>query len=274
MKLNKLLSKPAAEDYQQVDTFWLPKEGVESEFDDSNEDDEFLRIGQNVPLDIGQISLNYYCEECEDLRTFTSDKEQELQGIVVSPKMLSVDCVLRCSCDASVFIWFLIEAKSDIRFQSPEVRILHYREKLSEGVKLQSEQYGEFAEWLEKAKRAYRDGLGSGAVIYLRKVFEALTYNVAKADSNIEVTRAGKRRTFYEILKEVDNKYSIIPEYFSANGYQLFRELSNIIHVDGSEEEALEYFGALETLVTSILDNVNKKEELRSAVGKFNWDKK
>ncbi|MCH7322907.1 hypothetical protein LZ480_13580 [Solibacillus sp. MA9] len=271
MDLSKLLRKPPAEDYQQVDTFWFPEEREDYEYSDENEDDTPLLIGQHVILDAGQVSLNYYCTECEDLRTFNSDKEQGLRGIVVNKQVISIDCILQCNCGSVVHTWFLVEAEDDIRYQSPKVRILHFREKLTDCVRLQSEKYGEFSEWLEKARRAYRDELGSGAVIYLRKVYESITYSIANANNILLNKVNGKRRSFYEILQEVDKEHSIIPESFSANGYKLFSQLSEIIHGDGSEEDALEYFGALYTLVTSILDNVNKKEELKIAVQKFNW---
>ncbi|WP_284642064.1 hypothetical protein [Paenibacillus silviterrae] len=271
MDLSKLLRKPPAEDYQQVDTFWVPEEREDYEYSDENEDDTSLLIGQHIILEAGQVSLNYYCTECEDLRTFNSNKEQGLRGIIVNKQVISIDCILRCNCGSVVHTWYLVEAEEDIRYQSPKVRILHFREKLTERVKLQSEKYGEFSEWLEKANRAHRDGLGSGAVIYLRKVYESITYSIANAN-NIPLIRGnGNRRPFSEILKEVDEQHSIIPVSFSANRYKLFSQLSEIIHGDGSEEDALEYFGALYTLVTSVLDNVTQKEELKSAAQKFNW---
>jgi len=271
MDLSKLLRKPPAEDYQQVDTFWFPEEREDYEYSDENEDDTSLLIGQHIILEAGQVSLNYYCTECEDLRTFNSDKEQGLRGIIVNKQVISIDCILQCNCGSVVHTWFLVEAEEDIRYRSPKVRILHFREKLTERVKLQSEKYGEFSEWLEKAKRAHRDGLGSGAIIYLRKVYESITYSIANAN-NIPLHRGdGNRRSFSGILKEVDEKHSIIPVSFSANRYELFSQLSEIIHGDGSEEDALEYFGALYTLVTSVLDNVTHKEELKSAAQKFNW---
>lgn len=271
MDLSKLLRKPPAEDYQQVDTFWFPEEREDYEYGDENEDDSPLLIGQHIKLETGQVSLNYYCAECEDLRTFNSDKQQGLRGIVVNKQVISIDCILQCNCGSVVHTWFLVEAEEDIRYQSPRVRILHFREKLTERVKLQSEKYGEFSEWLEKANRAHKDGLGSGAVIYLRKVYESVTYSIANAN-NIPLYRDnGKRRSFSEILKEVDEQHSIIPVSFSANRYELFSQLSKIIHGDGSEEDALEYFGALYTLVISVLDNVTQKEELKSAAQKFNW---
>ncbi|MGG1554432.1 hypothetical protein [Paenibacillus ferrarius] len=271
MDLSKLLRKPPAEDYQQVDTFWVPEEREDYEYSDENEDDTSLLIGQHIILEAGQVSLNYYCTECEDLRTFNSDKEQGLRGIIVNKQVISIDCILQCNCGSVVHTWYLVEAEEDIRYQSPKVRILHFREKLTERVKLQSEKYGEFSEWLEKARRAYRDELGAGAVIYLRKVYESITYSIANANNIPIYTNNRKRRKFGEILQEVDKQHSIIPVSFSANRYHLFSQLSEIIHGDGSEEDALEYFGALYTLVTSILDNVNQKEELKIAVNKFNW---
>lgn len=271
MDLSKLLRKPPAEDYQQVDTFWFPEEREDYEYSDENEDDTLLLIGQHIIVEAGQVSLNYYCTECEDLRTFNSDKEQGLRGIIVNKQVISIDCILQCNCGSVVHTWFLVEAEEDIRYQSPKVRILHFREKLTERVKLQSEKYGEFSEWLEKANRAHRDGLGSGAIIYLRKVYESITYSIANAN-NIPLYRGnGSRRFFSDVLKEVDEQHSIIPVSFSENRYKLFSQLSEIIHGDGSEEDALEYFGALYTLVTSVLDNVTQKEELKSAAQKFNW---
>jgi len=277
MTLSRLLSKPQATDYQQVDTFWFSEELEENEDCESdNENDEELPIlvGQHISLDTGSISLNYYCTDCEDVRTFSSDKEQGLRGVVVNQRIISIDCILQCNCCSVVHTWFLVEAECDFRNQSPRVRILHFRDKLSQNVKLQPEQYGEFAEWLEKAKQAHRDGLGSGAVIYLRKVFESITFNIAKIN-DIQLTKKkdgkGGKRSFYEILKEVDEKHSIIPSTFSGNGYKLFGELSEIIHGDRNEESALEYFGALYTLVTGVIDNIKQKEDLKDAVQKFNW---
>ncbi|MCL2189328.1 MAG: hypothetical protein FWC16_13950 [Defluviitaleaceae bacterium] len=277
MTLSRLLSKPQATDYQQVDTFWFPDESEENEdYECGNENDGELPIliGQHIFLDTGSISLNYYCTDCENVRTFSSGKEHGLRGVVVSQRVISIDCVLQCNCGSVVHTWFLVESEQDFRNQSPGVRILHFRDKLSGNVKLQSEQYGEFAEWLEKANQAHRDGLGSGAVIYLRKVFESITYNIAKVN-DIQTTRhrSGRveKRDFYGVLKDVDEKHSIIPNAFSGNGYKLFSELSSIIHGDGSEDDALKNFGALYTLVTGIIDNIKQKEELKSALQKFDW---
>ena len=280
MTLSRLLSKPPATDFRQVDTFCFPEEvessGLGEECGSSDEDcyDAPIRAGQYIPLETGTISLNYYCTDCDDVRTFNSNKEQGLHGVAVNPQTISIDCVLQCACGSVVHAWYLVEAEHDFRNRSPNVRILHFREKLSENVKLQSEQYGKFAEWLEKSKQAHRDGLGSGAVIYLRKVFESITYDIAKANNILTTHENGYRRKFNKILEEVDEKHAIIPTTFSEKGYTLFSELSEIIHGDGSEDKALEYFGALYTLVTGVLDNIKQKDELKDAVQKFNWTAK
>ncbi|MCL2522409.1 MAG: hypothetical protein FWE36_06080 [Erysipelotrichales bacterium] len=267
MTLSRLLSKPKASDYQQVDTFWFLDEGYEA--DSENEEDNLI-IGQHIILDTETVSLNYHCLECDDMRTFNSDKEQGLRGVVVNQQTISIDCILRCQCGTVVHSWFLVEAESDFRNQSPRVRILHFREKLSENVKLQSEKYGEYTILLEKAKMAHKEGLGSGAVIYLRIIFESITKKIA-VEKGIQLTKEnGDRRSFKQTLVEVNEKHSIIPRAFSKNGYELFSKLSEIIHRDDKEEEALEYFGALETLVTGIIDNVKQTEELKSAFEKIN----
>lgn len=78
-----------------------------------------------------------------------------------------------------------------------------------------------------KAMQAYTDGLGAGAVVYLRKIFEKITVKTAKAvDIEYAQYEGGNPKNFSELLKNVDEKCSIIPKEFSANGYNLFRELS------------------------------------------------
>lgn len=273
MDLSKILRKRPTEVFQQVDTFWFPEEKEEYEYSEENECDNTLLIGQNISVEADQVSLNYFCIECDDLRTFSSNKEEGLRGVIVSNQVISIDCILQCNCGAIVHTWFLVEAEEDIRYQSPKVRILHFREKLTDKVNIQFEQFGEFSEWLEKAKRANRDGLGSGGVIYLRKVYESIIYNIAIAN-NIPITdNKGTRLGFRGILKKVILMHPIIPSDFSENGYDLFGQLSEIIHGDGSEEEAFKYFDELYTLVTSIIIEMNQKEELRKALKKFHWSK-
>lgn len=75
---------------------------------------------------------------------------------------MSIDCVLTCPrCGEVIPVWFLVESKSDIYSQAPDIRVLKRTERLTENVLLGRGKYDDFSELLEKADRAYRDELGS-----------------------------------------------------------------------------------------------------------------
>jgi hypothetical protein len=169
-------------------------------------------------------------------------------------------------------MWFLIEAESDIFSPSPKVRILKRNERLSDTVRLSRGQDDGFSELLEKARRAYRDDLGAGAIIYLRKILELITVQVANAEHISTVTPNKKRKSFKILLKEVDEQRSIIPREFSANGYRLFSELSEVIHGEYEEELGLQKYDAFRRLVIGIIENVKKNQELMNAIGALGWD--
>lgn len=133
--------------------------------------------------------------------------------------------------------------------------------------------YGEFAVLLDKAMQAYTDGLGAGAVVYLRKIFEKITVKTAKA-VNIEYDQyeGGNPKNFSTLLRRVDEKSRIIPKEFSANGYKLFREMSSIVHGEYDEEAGLNNFEALNRLVIGILENVINHRELLDAIAVLGWN--
>jgi hypothetical protein len=149
-------------------------------------------------------------------------------------------------------------------------------EKLSTGVLLDKELYGEFSESLEKSQRAHRDGLGAGAMVYLRKIFEQITQQTATAagiSHTYDKSEKKRKKTFKDLLEEVDKKCSIIPREFSENGYKLFGELSEIVHGEYDEELALLKYESLHRLIVGILDAVRNNTELMAAVGKLGWNK-
>lgn len=57
MRLSDVLSKTPSKEYKQVEGFLCGKQ---------------CKVGQQMVLDVGSIALNYYCERCEDTRTFLS----------------------------------------------------------------------------------------------------------------------------------------------------------------------------------------------------------
>ncbi len=256
MRLSDVLSKPPTPEPKQVEGFLEGKK---------------LGQGQQKKLQEGIIALNYFCKTCEERRTFCSG--DTLYCIGVNDHLVSIDCVLKCpSCSSSVQMWFLVDCIGNIWERAPEIRILKRSEKLSETASLDQERYGEFSSLLEKSQRAYRDGLGAGAMVYLRKVFELVTMQTATAAGIPRSRTNGKRKPFKDLLEEVDRQRSIIPREFSADGYKLFSELSEIVHGDTDEELALVKYDSLHRLIIGILDNVKNNSELMSAIGALGWN--
>lgn len=243
-----------------------------SYFEDETQQDEemiYLHKGDFVEIDAGRIALNFYCKNCEDSRTFMSP--EKLHALIINENLISIDASLQCPiCKTEIQVWFLLEVK-DMFSEEPKVKILKRTEKLSKNVsELRANAFGIYTDLLEKAMRASREGFGAGAIIYLRKVFEQVTSEVAKASgiSTTFVTKKNKiqRKNFKELLTEVDKKCSIIPTEFSNNGYKLFGKLSDVVHGEYNEEIALEKFSAFYRLVTGVIENIRRKDEFRDAL--------
>lgn len=255
MRLSDVLSKPPKLDYQQIDGFL---------------DGKTLSTGKQRKIEIGKIKINFFCKSCQENRTFYSDAN--LYCIGVSNHIVSIDCVLNCEDEDTIQMWFLIESDGDIWGQSPKVRIIKRNYKMPKTINFDKEQYGDYSELLEKAQRAYRDDLGAGAIVYLRKIYEQITKQTAVA-SGIEIITNGHRKNFRLLLEEVDKTRSIIPREFSENGYKLFSELSEIIHNEYDEELALKKYDSLRRLVIGIIDNVRNNSELMSEIDHLGWNK-
>ena len=129
-------------------------------------------------------------------------------------------------------MWFLVESEDDITLPAPKVRIVKRSEKLQENVKPRMKQYGDFDDLLSKAELAYREELGAGSIVYLRKIFEKITVQTANAVSIQVLKPNGRQRPFKELLEEVDKQCHIVPPEFSANGYRLFGELYLLAFAD------------------------------------------
>lgn len=255
MRLSDVLSKPPQYQYIQVDGFLINKKG---------------EIGQKVNLPTGTVALNYFCTDCDDLRTFTS--KGTLTCIFVNKQLISIDCVLSCSCGATVQVWFLVESKDDITSAAPEIRILKRNERLSNTVRINTNKYGDFTILLDKAEQAYRDELGAGAIVYLRKIFEMVTIQTANAVGiDYPKYEGGNPKNFTALLQKVDDECEIIPKEFAANGHRLFKELSTVVHGDFDEELGLKKFEPLYRLIIGILENVRNKAELSEAVRSLGW---
>lgn len=264
----KVLNKPIGS-YVATLPFIDIKKYFYSEYETQDDEDMIgLHNGDFVEIDAGRIALNFYCKKCEDSRTFMSP--DRLHALIINENLISIDAFLQCPvCKTEIQVWFLLEVK-DMFTEEPKVKILKRTEKLSENVsELRENSFGIYTDLLEKATRASREGFGAGAIVYLRKVFEQVTSEAAKA-SNISTTYINsngkeKRKTFKDLLTEVDTKCAIVPIEFSNNRYKLFGKLSDVVHGEYDEEIALEKFSAFYRLVTGIIENIKSKEEFQSA---------
>lgn len=256
MRLSDLLSKNKIKEFYQVEGFLQRK----------------VQVGQSRKLEVGRIALPYYCKICNDDLSFTSNSD--LYCVGVNDKQISIDCVLTCPrCGKELPVWFLVDSQENINNPIIHARVLKRVEKFSEDVSVAKLTHGDYAELLAKAECAYKNDLGAGANIYLRKIFEIITINVAKAEKIEIFTSRGRPKKFSEILKAVDSKRSIIPREFASNGYTLFSELSEILHGERvTDEDALKKYESLQRLVVGIIDNVKNNSELMSAIGQLGWN--
>ena len=255
MRLSDVLSKPLSDRYDQVEGFLNNRK---------------VGFSNQRKIQIGKVALNYFCKCCNDDRTFCSS--EVLYCVGISNQIISIDCALKCPrCNSTVQTWFLVECEEEICSDNPKVRILKRSEKLSDMVLLSREIYGDFSELLEKAQRAYRDGLGAGAIVYLRKVFEQVTEQTADVAGISKYTKKENRKTFRSLLDEVEAKQAIIPKEFSANGYRLFGELSDVVHGNYDELKGLEKYESLYRLVKGVVENVKNNKELIAAIGILGW---
>ena len=272
MRLSAVLSKPSVAEFTEVEGFISKK----------------LPIGKQRKITVGQVALHYRCDNCGGVRTFLSSSD--LYCIGVNLRQISIDCVLKCvgdKCESSVAAWFLVECEdgedtdndkkkvsSYIYGNAPRVRILKHREKLSEQVGLVGNEYDNYTELLEKSEHSYRDGLGSGATVYLRKVFESITTKSADAVGiSYDTHKGGNPKNFFILLEKVDEQCSIIPPLFSANGYKLYRELSDVVHGNYDEQLGLQKYEAFRQLVVGIIKNIKNNEEMASAIDSLGWNK-
>ncbi|MEI0565152.1 hypothetical protein [Brachyspira pulli] len=252
MRLSDVLSKKVSSEFIPVDNFFGYKKS---------------KMGKSKKIDIGTVALNFFCEKCDEYRTFYSRYEADC--IYIDEKKANINCMLFDKCNTFIVVIFLIEIENSITDNLPKVRILKKYINKFDNVKLIDNIYGEYTDKLEMANIAFNANLGAGSIIYLRKLFELITEEIAvKSGISIDFTTKNgknKKKIFKDLLKEVDEKCNIIPVEFSKNRYDLFRKLSDIIHGEYDENTAIEKFDAFYRLITGILDNIKNKEELIEA---------
>ncbi|KWR72585.1 hypothetical protein RN04_07105 [Arthrobacter sp. W1] len=234
--------------------------------------DRPLAWGKHKKIRAGNIYRNFHCHLCNDVRTFQSADELSCLGL--GDNQISIDATLRCMvCGSTVETWFVIAASEGVlHSRSPKVRIERYTENLRDRAERVDVATGPFADLVKRALFAYENGLGAGSVIYLRKIFEMVTWEVAEIIGLETKKSNGNPRPFSRVLEEVNDVRRIIPQQFSSDGYQLFGELSKIIHGDSSEVEALQKFKPCLQLVLGVVDEVNRDNVFARAIDELGWN--
>lgn len=256
MRLSDVLSKEPDLDFKQVDGFLKKK----------------LPYGGQQRLEVGVVCRTFYCKNCESDLTFSTGDRAKIACIGVTNRLVSIDCVLKCPrCTRTVPVWYLVESRDEITNPTVWVRVLKRTEKLPEDVLISYGQYGKYTKYLDKADRAFQEGLGAGAIVYLREIMEGITNQVAQNKGIELVGPKGKKLPFRLALEKVDGECHIVPKEFSEKGYTLFSELSEVVHGNSDEETTLKKYGALRRLVVGILDNVKNKEEILQRVHELGW---
>lgn len=273
MRLSSRLSDENKQSGDVESIINLEKYVFSSDRGEDPEDEEKIVVseGDFIEIQIGKIILPFYSSLCDDVVSFISPSK--LHCLVASDKLISIDCQLTCAdynlenpkckwCIPFVQAWFLVEA-NDIFSDRPVVNVVRKNYITPFHVKLPVETEDRYSEWLAKAEIAHHNRLGAGAAIYLRSAFETLVNEIGK-ENGIEKTFTNKwnkqqYKSFEQYLLSVDSVCKIIPEQYSANGYELFRKLSNIAHGNSDEDTALKEYEALKCLVTGIIENVKRK---------------
>lgn len=256
MRLSDLLSKAPDRAELQVERFLLS--------------DRRLAWGKHTTINVGRVTHNFHCRSCGETRTFLSG--EKLSCLIVGENVVSIDAGLQCSvCSSSVEVWFLISSAEDLYKSAPTVQIDRYTENLRDLADRIGTMSGRFADLVKRADMAYEAQLGAGSMIYLRKIYEMITDEVADISGVSKTGRKGGKLTFKDLLQKVDTARRIIPQSYSSNGYQLFSELSEVIHGESSEEEALKKFRPCRDLVIGVVEEVNRDNIFAKAIEDLGW---
>lgn len=256
MRLSELLSRAPGTVPRQVEGFL---------------DNRTLSWGKHRKIKVGRVFHNFHCKQCDAQRTFQTGDELYCLGL--EDNRVSVDATLKCiECGAAVEAWFLLSSDDDISGQAPVVRIDRYSENLRDHADRVDVPAGQFADMIKRALVAHETQLGAGAMIYLRKILESITFEVAEIVEVETLRQNGKRRPFREVLQDVNQKRQIMPQRYSSNGYQLFSELSEAIHGDSNEVDALQKFLPCMQLVLGVVEEVNRDNIFSRAIDELGWN--
>lgn len=232
--------------------------------------DRRIGWGKHRSIAVGRVVRNHFCLSCGDIRSFVSG--ESLSCLMTGEQSISIDVALRCSvCESSAEAWFLVGSDNGFFSQAPLVYLQRFTENRRDVAGNRGLQVEQIDDLFERAQIAFDDSLGAGSMIYLRKIFETVTTQVANAIGVSTLKSNGRRKPFRVLLTEVDGQSQIVPPEFSRDGYRLFSELSEVIHGDSDELEALDKYRPCRRLVLGVVNNIRNRAELAEAVATLGW---
>lgn len=259
MRLSEVLGKAPDPSSYQVETFIRKSK---------------IRWGQHEQIEIGKVGRNYLCPVCREWRTYYSGLK--LSCLVTGDTSVSIDVTLKCSgCEqCTVDAWFLVETEDHLLTPSPLVTVKRFSEsRRSTDIELEVDDRDSIEDLFDRAQAAYQEELGAGAMIYLRKIFESVTEQTALAMNIPTKTKNHRRKPFKQVLQAVDDEAHIIPQEFNRPGYRLFEELSDVIHGESSEADALAKYNPCRRLVSGIVNNIRTNQAVAEAIAELEWHK-
>lgn len=212
-----------------------------------------------------------------------TDTVEEMIDECVLPVGDTVTVQLKCpTCGSPVYVCYVIEYnKKQDRIRNvfedavegpDEYRVTKIGEHPNqEATRLHNLQkykirFPEEYQLLAQAERAYRNSLGAGAMVYVRKAYETLLFRV------LDERSIDRPNTFKQLLRCADDAAHIVPAALSDKAYGLFGEISDIVHGDTNDEWGLSKFENLRDVFTHILSHILEKEHQEELASKIKSD--
>lgn len=222
--------------------------------------------------------LDFYCPQCEEKSTFrrhditpatlAAQSASLVPGVYPhrEPEQRLFDLEYECTRYKHISIfYFVVDENSVFKIGEYPSRVSRFSDEMPEYKKILGDEYMS----LQIARELYSQGIGAGAFVYLRRIFE-----------NVIVKRVARRK-YREVSNwnytEWKNQHSTMDRKLSdlskelpdfINNQELFRVLSAAVH-ELDETACLQHFTLIEKAITEILDEEiveDKKRVTRKAI--------
>jgi hypothetical protein len=224
----------------------------------SHNEDEIISLLEKIknPID----TVDAYCVECKSISTFRGQQidiiESSVEDSFVIKKIFGTHFECSRNNNHKIFCFFYLNKNNNfIKIgQYPSLADLnqreigHYREILGE------DKYKE----ISKAIGLHAHGVGIGAFVYLRRIFEHLleeAHKIAKIEKDWD--EEGYRNSKVDI--KIKKLAKFLPSFLVSNS-KLYAILSKGIH-QLSENQCMEYFNVVKLGIFLVLDE--KLEKLK-----------